>query len=644
MWSDNEADIDLLQFHFLSETIVDLVQSPHLLPTTIGVYGDWGSGKSSLLKMVKSNLESKDGVLCLSFSSWLFENYEDAKTALMGSILESLEDYLKERETLSDEAQALLTKLLKRVNWFQLARMTGRYALPLLAGQPYMTAFAAGQDLLKFAGDKLKGDKPEFSVEELQSLVKAAPEGGESIRRNIRDFHRDFEQLLRACDLRCLVVFIDDLDRCLPDTVIETLEAIKLFLFVPGTAFVIGADERLVQYAVRQRFPELPGKEVEVGRDYLEKLIQFPFRIPPLSGPEIESYINALFARLTFPEAEDFEPVRHSIAEFKPNNLAALAFDIEQAQSVLGDKMTDQLREDMALAAQIAPVLTQGLAGNPRRAKRFLNTLLLRLNLANARGLALSRRILAKLMVLEEIKPEFFRALGTLQAACEGRSPELAILEKRYRGAEAALETAEENEPEVELPETRDDESEVSTVTLLAWEADPWMRAWLASETELGEVDLRPYFFIAHDRLSERFASQSRLGPTAERVLNRLLDAQEFTRRLGLEEAKNLSPADAVAVWEQLARRVRQSEQLGGDTLFQTTLRFVAERRDLIGQLVALLDSLPASKIPVALVPQLVPIFKGSPAETAGKGLLESWKTCGNRDLQKAANNALGRF
>ena len=77
--------------------------------------------------------------------------------------------------------------------------------------------------------------------------------------------------------------------RIISDTIIETLEAIKLFLFVPGTAFVIGADDRLVQYAVRQRFPELPGTETEVGRDYLEKLVQFPIRVPPPIITEIES-------------------------------------------------------------------------------------------------------------------------------------------------------------------------------------------------------------------------------------------------------------------------------------------------------------------------------------------------------------------
>jgi hypothetical protein len=55
------------------------------------------------------------------------------------------------------------------------------------------------------------------------------------------------------------------------------LEAIKLFLFVPRQFFILGADERLIEYAVRRRFPELPGSDAEVGRDYLEKLFKYQF-------------------------------------------------------------------------------------------------------------------------------------------------------------------------------------------------------------------------------------------------------------------------------------------------------------------------------------------------------------------------------
>jgi predicted KAP-like P-loop ATPase len=83
MWSDNETAIDLLVFQYLTKAVCEIVKNEHLLPATIGVYGDWGGGKSSLIQMATAELEKDDDIVVLSFNGWLFEGYEDAKTALM---------------------------------------------------------------------------------------------------------------------------------------------------------------------------------------------------------------------------------------------------------------------------------------------------------------------------------------------------------------------------------------------------------------------------------------------------------------------------------------------------------------------------------------------------------------------------------
>lgn len=61
MWSDNETDIDLLGFQHLADAVVSIVRRDDLLPATIGVYGDWGSGKSSLLKIIQNQLDEDEG-------------------------------------------------------------------------------------------------------------------------------------------------------------------------------------------------------------------------------------------------------------------------------------------------------------------------------------------------------------------------------------------------------------------------------------------------------------------------------------------------------------------------------------------------------------------------------------------------------
>lgn len=101
---------------------------------------------------------------------------------------------------------------------------------------------------------------------------------------------------MATAGIKKLVVLVDDLDRCLLETAIETLEAIRLFVMLPNTAFFIGADENMIKYAVTKHFPNLPDGEVaaEYPRAYLEKLIQVPFRIPSMGHAETRTYLTLL--------------------------------------------------------------------------------------------------------------------------------------------------------------------------------------------------------------------------------------------------------------------------------------------------------------------------------------------------------------
>ena len=94
MWADNETSEDLLGFKVHADLLVDVINDDKVLPVTIGVFGDWGSGKSSILKIVEQELTGdeedgfKDGTLVLYFNGWVFEGYDDAKAALLESIIE----------------------------------------------------------------------------------------------------------------------------------------------------------------------------------------------------------------------------------------------------------------------------------------------------------------------------------------------------------------------------------------------------------------------------------------------------------------------------------------------------------------------------------------------------------------------------
>jgi predicted KAP-like P-loop ATPase len=116
MWADNDTDIDLLGFRIHSELIQSVITRKTMLPVTVGLFGDWGSGKSSVMRMLKKNLDSQDKVSCISFNGWQFEGYDDAKTALIQSILEELKQNQHFGHKIKDKAE----KLIKRVNWFRL--------------------------------------------------------------------------------------------------------------------------------------------------------------------------------------------------------------------------------------------------------------------------------------------------------------------------------------------------------------------------------------------------------------------------------------------------------------------------------------------------------------------------------------------
>jgi len=309
----------------------------------------------------------------------------------MSTILQGI----TKNRTLGPKAKEVMSKLVKRINWMRVAAIASKYAISYAAGGELGLGIAAFSDVPEIAR-KLAERFKDIPEDEAKMFFQELPENEQNLHLSIREFHQDFAELLTETKVETLVVFIDDLDRCTPDTVIGTLEAIKLFLFAPQTVFIIGADEQLVRQAVRRRFPELQGYKTNVGRDYLEKLIQFPVRIPPLSRAELETYIYLLFVEREGLDAPQIEQLRDAAINRSPNFLYDVTFSIETVQKVLEEVPSD-LREGIALASYLAPVLTSGLSGNPRQTKRFLNTLMMRRVMADSREVALEIRVLAKL-------------------------------------------------------------------------------------------------------------------------------------------------------------------------------------------------------------------------------------------------------
>lgn len=79
MWSDKESSEDYLNFGEVSQLAVDVLATEGMLPVSIGIFGNWGAGKSSLLKLIEQKLEQENqDWIVINFDSWLYQGYDDA--------------------------------------------------------------------------------------------------------------------------------------------------------------------------------------------------------------------------------------------------------------------------------------------------------------------------------------------------------------------------------------------------------------------------------------------------------------------------------------------------------------------------------------------------------------------------------------
>ena len=242
---DHETAVDLLYYDAIAATLVKRVSECKAKPITVGVHGDWGAGKSSVLAMAEARFRANPKILCIKFNGWQFQGFEDAKAALIESIITELRDAKKENAGLQTKAAALL----KRVNYLKIAKKAAPWIASLYTGLPHPQQFTDALSVLHGLFNVATGDltveKVTKAVVEAEGFLK--PEAEQKIPEQMRQFHKEFEELIKTAGFEKLVVLIDDLDRCLPNTAIETLEAIRLFLFGPQTAFIIAADEAMIE-------------------------------------------------------------------------------------------------------------------------------------------------------------------------------------------------------------------------------------------------------------------------------------------------------------------------------------------------------------------------------------------------------------
>ena len=222
MWTDNETDEDLLGFSIHANLIREIITDPEILPVTIGLFGDWGGGKSSILKILQRDFSGNTDFAVIYFNSWVFEGYEDAKAAILTSLLTELREHREWDSVIKDE----INSLLKRVRWMKVLKSGMSAALAYATGNPLLLA-GVESPLASKEGKKTDNqDVSATSNDNPRDYLKEV----EETAHNVRSFRDDFQALIEKTSLKAFVILIDDLDRCSPERVIENLEAVKLFL------------------------------------------------------------------------------------------------------------------------------------------------------------------------------------------------------------------------------------------------------------------------------------------------------------------------------------------------------------------------------------------------------------------------------
>jgi len=496
MWSDNETTVDYLNFGVVADVCAKLLQQAGGAPISVGVSGGWGVGKTSLVRMIEDRLKQltmpeKNTYVVVTFNPWLYQDFEGARSALLQLVGDEVLRLAAANESLSKKAK----RLIKRINFLRLAQLGGEVAATLYTGVP---VGAVGKAVLKAGGliglgshddehaegDKDK-DKDAGGKEKSDALIKPAEPA--SLPSEIQSFRNALEEILE--DLKVtLVVFVDDLDRCLPKTAISTLESIRLLLFLKRSAFVVAADNEFIRGAVRVHF-EGTNMSSDVATNYFDKLIQVPLHVPRLGINEAKAYLALLLMEKAHADDEfdtdKFEAAKKAIPSRLQTSWRGDAVTIEFLYSLVSTENA-RMVELMKLAEGLAPLLTQSSAvnANPRLMKRFLNTVYLRSALAASQGISLDIPALAKWHLVERCNETLANALATqVTSAGDGR---VAVLQ----AAEAII-----GEPDPALPEPFKD--------------DTFTREWLQLAPALGDTDLRPLLHLSRDTATRDFGTDN---------------------------------------------------------------------------------------------------------------------------------------
>lgn len=435
-----------------------------------------------------------------------------------------------------DALKQAFVKLRKSINWMRVLKFSAKTIVPVATAATTGGASLIIPLLLEAFKDH-KGDIADLLTEDkAEQFLKDAinAENEEKKYEAVREFRKDFEDLIKKSRQGKIVILIDDLDRCLPRHIIENLEAIKLFLDVPKTAFVIAADSLIVSNAIKSEYKDIIDAAGEEGKNigdaYMEKFIQLPYKIPALSPKEVETYVNLLFCQ-SFLDKKAFEKVQVDFASFTLEN----KFDIygwDKITKALEEfSIPDNLGETVGFVTHFSKIIGNALKWNPRLIKRFLNAYEIRSSLLAQSEITdlKSRFALLKLMLIEQKHIDQFKQLNTWVMGNQDIPKELLEIE----------DCAEDRGKDISNYQD--------------WNS-PDLLKLISTEPKFSEVDMKELFWVSRDNLVDEMSGLSLISTRVKTVFSNAYNASSDTIREDAckKEIKVLSPNELDDLYELL--------------------------------------------------------------------------------------------
>ena len=251
-------------FNSLGKTIAKIIKdsTPHF---TIGIYGEWGTGKTTLMNAIEKNLEEpqmaekEKKVLPIWFNAWQYERDENLVTV---SLMKTVAYAMAGHEKYDAVSKTILNGLT-----------------------------IVGKDISQNLVQEIILNKNEESKETFDEKINYLNklyqdsiyfDGLKKIKQQMKAIRKS-----EGNDYR-VIIFVDDLDRCSPKKALEVLESIKLFLSMDGFIFVVGLSHKTVTQLITQAYKATGVK----GEDYIKKIIQIPIKIPTWSQENIVDLIE----------------------------------------------------------------------------------------------------------------------------------------------------------------------------------------------------------------------------------------------------------------------------------------------------------------------------------------------------------------